>query len=279
MSVKICMHLFFPTIYRYLYLLDFASTSPCAFPHRGAATRSDVYSCVQSMRLWFLIARASQTPRASKRKTTLSTTSNLGWLPAPAGEDERFEMTVPEGIFPGDTLQATTPSGVTVRLEVPEGVSPGTVLTFKVDAISPSKNKAIQSPLREPPAAPCAAPPEAADDGPDDGEFVRREYAPSHENYGSIDFFYHGKHVRREYAPSHKNHGWINFFDHGAFVRREYAALHEYHGSIDFFANGEHVRSEYAPSHENHGWIDFVDNGTHLPATADTLTDTLRFVD
>ena len=163
------------------------------------------------MRLWFLIARASQTPRASKRKTTLSTTSNLGWLPAPAGEDERFEMTVPEGIFPGDTLQATTPSGVTVRLEVPEGVSPGTVLTFKVDAISPSKNKAIQSPLREPPAAPCAAPPEEADDG----KFVRREYAASHENYGSIDFFANGEHVRTEYAPSHENHGWIDFIDNG----------------------------------------------------------------
>ena len=170
-------------------------------------------------------------------------------------------MIVPEGMFPGDTLQATTPSGVTVRLEVPEGVSPGTVLTFKVDAISPS-NKAIQSPLQEPTAAPCAAPPEEADDG----KFVRREYAPSHENHGSIDFFFHGEHVRREYAPSHENHGWINFFDHGAFVRREYAASHENYGSIDFFANGEHVRTEYAPSHENHGWIDFIDNGTHTPA-------------
>jgi len=210
------------------------------------------------MRLWPFQARP-QTPRASTLPT-LSTT-NLGWLPDPAGEDERFEMIVPEGMFPGDTLQATTPSGVTVRLEVPEGVSPGTVLTFKVDAISPS-NKATQSPLREPTAAPCAAPPEEADDG----KFVRREYAPSHENHGSIDFFFHGEHVRREYAPSHENHGWINFFDHGAFVRREYAASHENYGSIDFFANGEHVRTEYAPSHENHGWIDFIDNGTHTPA-------------
>jgi hypothetical protein len=58
--------------------------------------------------------------------------------------------------MPGDMLQATTPSGVKVRLMVPEGVSPGAVLTFKADAISPSK-WAMQSPLREPPAAPAEA--------------------------------------------------------------------------------------------------------------------------
>jgi len=83
-------------------------------------------------------------------------TAPVGRPPAPEGEDELFEMTVPEGVMPGDMLQATTPSGVKVRLEVPEGVSPGAVLTFKADAISPSK-WAMQSPLREPPAAPAEA--------------------------------------------------------------------------------------------------------------------------
>jgi hypothetical protein len=83
-------------------------------------------------------------------------TAPVGRPPAPEGEDELFEMTVPEGVMPGDMLQATTPSGVKVRLMVPEGVSPGAVLTFKADAISPSK-WAMQSPLREPPAAPAGA--------------------------------------------------------------------------------------------------------------------------
>ena len=54
--------------------------------------------------------------------------------PAPEVEDELFEMTVPEGVMPGDMLQATTPSGVTVRLEVPEGAEPGTILTFTLPA-------------------------------------------------------------------------------------------------------------------------------------------------
>ena len=83
-------------------------------------------------------------------------TAPVGRPPAPEGEDELFEMTVPEGVMPGDMLQATTPSGVKVRLMVPEGVSSGAVLTFKADAISPSK-WAMQSPLREPPAAPAGA--------------------------------------------------------------------------------------------------------------------------
>ena len=81
-------------------------------------------------------------------------------LQAPEGEHELFEVTVPAGVMPGDMLQATTPSGVKVRLEVPEGASLGTVLTFKADAISPSK-WAMQSPLRELPAAPDLATPAA----------------------------------------------------------------------------------------------------------------------
>ena len=49
----------------------------------------------------------------------------------PADDDEvTYEITVPEGVQPGDKLQATTPSGVKVKLAVPAGALPGTILTF-----------------------------------------------------------------------------------------------------------------------------------------------------
>ena len=89
--------------------------------------------------------------------------------PAPEVEDELFEMTVPEGVMPGDMLQATTPSGVTVRLEVPEGAEPGTILTFTLPAaeaqppppVAPEPPVAPDAPVApEPPAAP--EPPVAA---------------------------------------------------------------------------------------------------------------------
>ena len=41
-----------------------------------------------------------------------------------------FEVTVPDGVKPGDRLQATTPSGVKVKLVVPEKAEPGMSLTF-----------------------------------------------------------------------------------------------------------------------------------------------------
>ena len=41
-----------------------------------------------------------------------------------------FEITVPDNVQPGDKLQATTPSGVRVKLSVPEGAEPGTIVTF-----------------------------------------------------------------------------------------------------------------------------------------------------
>ena len=43
-----------------------------------------------------------------------------------------FEITVPEGVKPGDRLQATTPQGTKVKLVVPEGAEPGMLLTFQV---------------------------------------------------------------------------------------------------------------------------------------------------
>ena len=57
--------------------------------------------------------------------------------PPPAAEEETeedddvFEMTVPEGVVPGDMVQATTPSGVKVRLMVPEGAEVGTTLMLE----------------------------------------------------------------------------------------------------------------------------------------------------
>ncbi|KAL1495680.1 hypothetical protein AB1Y20_016544 [Prymnesium parvum] len=49
---------------------------------------------------------------------------------AAADEDVTFEVTVPEGVKPGDKLQATTPAGVKVKLVVPENAEPGMSLTF-----------------------------------------------------------------------------------------------------------------------------------------------------
>ena len=108
------------------------------------------------------LREASKALAAEKEATERAAahTAPVGRPPAPEGEHELFEVTVPAGVMPGDMLQATTPSGVKVRLEVPEGASLGTVLTFKADAISPSK-WAMQSPLRELPAAPDLATPAA----------------------------------------------------------------------------------------------------------------------
>ena len=46
--------------------------------------------------------------------------------------EETFEITVPEGVEPGARVQATTPSGVRVKLVVPAGAKPGMLLTFQV---------------------------------------------------------------------------------------------------------------------------------------------------
>ena len=54
--------------------------------------------------------------------------------PSQTKEDEEdvvtFEITVPDNVQPGDKLQATTPSGVRVKLSAPEGAEPGTILTY-----------------------------------------------------------------------------------------------------------------------------------------------------
>jgi hypothetical protein len=50
------------------------------------------------------------------------------------GEEVTFEFTVPDGVIPGDKLQATTPAGVKVKLLVPMGAEPGTILTFALPA-------------------------------------------------------------------------------------------------------------------------------------------------
>ena len=47
-----------------------------------------------------------------------------------AAADDTFEVTVPEGVKPGEVLHANTPGGVKVRLRVPEGATPGAVLAF-----------------------------------------------------------------------------------------------------------------------------------------------------
>ena len=107
-------------------------------------------------------------PRSPKPDRT-AVSDELPPEPAPEVEDELFEMTVPEGVMPGDMLQATTPSGVTVRLEVPEGAEPGTILTFTLPAaeaqppppVAPEPPVAPDAPVApEPPAAP--EPPVAA---------------------------------------------------------------------------------------------------------------------
>jgi len=65
-------------------------------------------------------------------------------LPPPAKEDDvptTFEITVPDGVKPGDRLQATTPSGTKVKLVVPEGAEPGMLLTFQVPKGAGKKKK------------------------------------------------------------------------------------------------------------------------------------------
>jgi len=50
---------------------------------------------------------------------------------------------VPEGVKPGDKLQATTPSGVKVKLVVPDGAEPGMNLTFSLPkTTSPQETQA-----------------------------------------------------------------------------------------------------------------------------------------
>jgi len=52
-------------------------------------------------------------------------------LPTSTADDEdTFQITVPDGVNPGDKLKATTPNGVKVLLRVPEGAGPGTELNF-----------------------------------------------------------------------------------------------------------------------------------------------------
>ena len=84
------------------------------------------------------------TPRGSSIEvpgpsTALDTTRGTAELPPPAplsppAQDETitFEITVPDGVKPGDRLQATTPTGAKVKLVVPEGAEPGMLLTFQV---------------------------------------------------------------------------------------------------------------------------------------------------
>ena len=45
-----------------------------------------------------------------------------------------FEITVPDNIKAGDRIQATTPTGLKVKLSVPQGAAPGTILTFALPA-------------------------------------------------------------------------------------------------------------------------------------------------
>jgi len=65
--------------------------------------------------------------------------------PAPASDDAdvTFEVTVPDGVKPGDKLQATTPSGVKVKLVVPDKAEPGMSLTFTLPkSQSPKEDRA-----------------------------------------------------------------------------------------------------------------------------------------
>ena len=57
-------------------------------------------------------------------------------------DDDTFQITVPEGVNPGDKLKATTPSGVKVLLRVPEGAGPGTELNFTLPKGSSSSKAA-----------------------------------------------------------------------------------------------------------------------------------------
>ena len=93
------------------------------------------------------------TPRGSSIEvpgpsTALDTTRGTAELPPPAplsppAQDETitFEITVPDGVKPGDRLQATTPTGAKVKLVVPEGAEPGMLLTFQVPKDGGKKKK------------------------------------------------------------------------------------------------------------------------------------------
>jgi len=62
--------------------------------------------------------------------------------PPPADDEDTFQITVPDGVNPGDKLKATTPSGVKVLLRVPEGAGPGTELNFTLPKGSSSSKAA-----------------------------------------------------------------------------------------------------------------------------------------
>jgi len=80
------------------------------------------------------------TPRAAAQAPDVteppaSTTKHNAMLAKPPSPDVQshdvtFEVTVPDGVKPGDKLQATTPAGVKVKLVVPEKAEPGMSLTF-----------------------------------------------------------------------------------------------------------------------------------------------------
>ena len=65
-----------------------------------------------------------------------------GSSPPAVDDDDTFQITVPEGVNPGDKLKATTPSGVKVLLRVPEGAGPGTELNFTLPKGSSSSKAA-----------------------------------------------------------------------------------------------------------------------------------------
>ena len=80
---------------------------------------------------------ASPTPAASPKPAASPTPPTPppslpppGSSPPAVDDDDTFQITVPEGVNPGDKLKATTPSGVKVLLRVPEGAGPGTELSF-----------------------------------------------------------------------------------------------------------------------------------------------------
>ncbi len=72
-------------------------------------------------------APAPSIPEAPKPPSTPLPPPGLPPTSAPPDDEDTFQITVPEGVNPGDKLKATTPSGVKVLLRVPEGAGPGTV--------------------------------------------------------------------------------------------------------------------------------------------------------
>ena len=54
--------------------------------------------------------------------------------PPPPQKEEDFELVVPPGASPGDTLMVDTPSGQQVALTIPDGAVPGTTLSFAAPA-------------------------------------------------------------------------------------------------------------------------------------------------